>query len=59
MHTHVYSLNFTIQSEDADARDVTPEIIVEKINFLLEKYKGKGLMMFVDHLDSRPARNAS
>jgi hypothetical protein len=59
MYTHVYSLSFTVQSDDKSARDVDYELIKEKLDLLLEKYTGKNLMMFVDHLDTRPARNAS
>jgi hypothetical protein len=59
MYTHVFSLNFTVQSDDKDARDVDHKIIKEKLDLLLEKYTGKNLMMFVEHLDTRPARNAS
>jgi|694.fasta_scaffold137183_3 hypothetical protein len=59
MYAHVFSLNFTIQSEDAEAKDVTHEEVMKKVNFLLGKYKGENLMMFVDHLESRLAKNAS
>lgn len=59
MYTHVFSLNFTIQSNNAEAKDVTHEEVMEKVNFLLERYKGNNLMMFVDHLDSRLAKNVS
>jgi len=52
-------LNFTIQSKKAEAKDVTHEEVMEKVNFLLGKYGGENLMMFVDHLDSRLAKNAS
>ena len=59
MYTHVFSLNFTIQSKNAEAKDVTHEEVMEKVNFLLGKYKGENLMMFVEHLESRLAKNAS
>lgn len=52
MYAHVFSLNFTIQSE-IEAKDVTHEEVMEKVKFLLEKYKGEDLMMFVEHLESR------
>jgi hypothetical protein len=59
MHKLMFSLNFVIQSERADAKDVTHEEVLEKINFLIGNYKGKNLMSFVEHLDSGPEKKVS